>query len=109
MKISSDLSEFDLNLPADEPIEFVEILSEQDVQLLFLSANDAAEQWAEIQLSDGRTLEVCLQTKGGPRLHVVYNDPVVEEISSDGCRNRRLSVLTPHCRAQSSRKRWLDV
>src|SRR5688572_474998 len=86
LKVSSNLSEFDLNLPVNEPVEFIEVLSEQDVQILFLSVNDTAftsEQWAEIELSGGRTLQVCLQAKDGPRLHVVYDDPVVEEVSSE--------------------------
>ena len=109
MRISSDLSEFDLNLPADEAIAFVEILSEQDVQLLFLSANDAAEQWAEIQLSDCRTLEVCLQTKGGPTLRVVYNDPVVEEISSDDYANRKMLSAPLTIVRRTRAKRWLEI
>src|SRR5262245_41681059 len=57
LKVSGELSEFDLSLACDEPIEFIEVLSEQDVQLLFLSINDTtaqAEQWAEIELSEGR-------------------------------------------------------
>lgn len=107
LKVSSDLSEFDLNLPVDEPVEFVEILSEQDSQLLFLSANDSCSpQWAEIELSGSRTLEVCLQF---PILRVVYNDPVVEEISPDDSANRGMlsSPLTIVRKARA--KRWLDV
>jgi RNA polymerase sigma factor (sigma-70 family) len=82
LKVSGELSELDLNLPSAEPPEFVEVTSEQDVQILFLSINDKIsdyEQWAEVELSEGRTLEVCLRTLDGPRLHVVYNDPVAEE------------------------------
>ena len=86
LKVSAELSEFDLNLPSGESPEFIEVTSEQDVQLLFLSINDKiseSEQWAEVELSEGRTLEVCLRTFDGPRLHVVYNDPVVEEFPAD--------------------------
>jgi RNA polymerase sigma factor (sigma-70 family) len=110
VKISSDLSEFDLNLPPDEPVEFVEILSEQDIQLLFLSANDSvSEQWAEIELSESRTLELCLQTIDGPTLRVVYNDPVVEDVSPDDYSNRRMlpSPLTIVRKARA--KRWLEA
>ncbi len=110
LKISSDFSELDLNLPADEPVEFVEILSEQDFQLLFLSVNERnTEHWAEIELSEGRTLEVCLQTKNGPQLRVVYHDPVVEEISSDSSISKGMlsSPLTIVRKARA--KRWLEV
>ena len=111
-KVNSDFCEFDLNLAADEPVEFVEILSEQDVQLLFLSINENAiesEQWAEIELSDGRTLELSVQPNDGPRLHVIYNDPVLEDFSSAGVVTEGLLssplTLVPKARA----KRWLDV
>ena len=110
LKVSSDLSEFDLNLPADEPVKFVEILSEQHVQLLFLSANDSvSEQWAEIELSENRTLEVCLRMIGGPTLRIVYNDPVVEEISADDYANIGIpsSPLTVVRKARA--KRWLEA
>jgi RNA polymerase sigma factor (sigma-70 family) len=82
LKVSSELSEFDLSLACDEPIEFIEVFSEQDVQLLFLSVNDAAvqpEQWAEIELSEDRRLEVCFRISDGPALHVVYDNPGASE------------------------------
>ncbi len=41
LKVSSDLSELDLNLTPDDPIEFVEVFSEQGVQLLFFSIDPA--------------------------------------------------------------------
>jgi RNA polymerase sigma factor (sigma-70 family) len=84
LKVSSELSEFDLSLAGDDPIEFIEVSSEQDVQLLFLSVSDAApqsEQWAEIELSEGRTLELCFRMNGGPSLHVVYNNPGASDVS----------------------------
>jgi RNA polymerase sigma factor (sigma-70 family) len=111
-KVNSDFCELDLNVPGDEPVEFVEILSEQDVQLLFLSVNESAiesEQWAEIELSDGRTLELRVQPNDGPRLHVVYNDPVLEDFSSTGVVIEGFLssplTLVPKARA----KRWVDV
>lgn len=110
LKISSDFSEFDLNLPAGEPVEFVEILSEQDFQLLFLSASETgSEQWAEIELSEGRTLEVRFWMDDGPALRVVYHNPVVEEISSDDSlsKGRLSSPLTIVRKARA--KRWLDA
>jgi hypothetical protein len=105
-KVNSDFCEFDLNLAPDEAVEFVEILSEQGVQLLFLSLNENAVesgQWAEIELSDGRTLELCVQPNDGPRLHVVYNDPVVDFSSAGIVTERFLSsplTLVPKARAK---------
>src|SRR5687768_10250437 len=110
-KVTSDFCEFDLNLAADELVEFVEILSEQGVQLLFMSINEDAvesEQWAEIELSDGRTLDLCVQPNNGPRLHVVYNDPVVDFSSADVVAESFLSsplTLVPKARA----RRLVDV
>ena len=70
LKISSDLTEVDLNLNPEEPVEFVEITSEQDVQLLFFSSGKGyeSEQWAWIELSEGRTLAVFLRLQDGPSL-----------------------------------------
>ena len=82
LKVSSELSELNLNLTPDDPVEFVEVCSEQGVQLLFFSVNPIGpqhEQWAWIELSDGRSLEACFRNDNGPSLHVVYNDPVMEE------------------------------
>ena len=110
-KVNSDFCEFYLNLAAEDRVEFVEILSEQGVQLLFLSINEnslESEQWAEIELSEGRTLELCVQPNGGPTLHVVYNDPVVEFSSAGVVADSFLSsplTLVPKARA----KRLVDV
>jgi RNA polymerase sigma factor (sigma-70 family) len=85
MKVSSDCSELDLNLAPEDPIEFVEICSEQGVQLLFFSINSNGprdEQWAWIELSEGRLLEATYTDADGPSLHVVYRDPAVAEANS---------------------------
>ena len=87
LRVSAELSELELNLACDEPIEFIEVLSEQEVQLLFLSVNDTvaeAEQWAEIELSDGRTLGICFRLDDGPALHVVYNNPATTDLAVIG-------------------------
>jgi len=85
LKVTSDVTELDLNLAPDQRIQFVEVFSEQGVQLLFLSVNDAVvsepEQWACIALSEGRTLEACLSLQNGPSLRVVYKEPASEEVS----------------------------
>ena len=88
VKVSSELSELNLNLSPDDPIEFVEVCSEQGVQLLFFSVNPIGrqhEQWAWIELSDGRSLEACFRNEtGAPSLHVVYKDPLPEDAFATG-------------------------
>src|SRR6185295_16393949 len=82
IKVSSDLSEIDLNLAPEDPIEFVEIFSEQGIQLLFFSINSTGpryEQWARVELSESRLLEATYQDESGPSLHVVYKDPLANE------------------------------
>jgi DNA-directed RNA polymerase specialized sigma24 family protein len=88
LKVSADSSELNLNLTPDEPAEFVEICSEQGLQLLFFSVDPGGprcEQWACIELSEGRSLEACFRNESGPSLHVVYRDPVAAEahVSND--------------------------
>ncbi len=80
-KLGSESSELNLNLTPDEPVEFVEVCSEQGVLLLLLNVDPATaqdEQWAWIELSDGRTLEACFRDDG-PSLHVIYKDPEAAE------------------------------
>src|ERR1043165_8979333 len=87
LKVSSDLSELDLNLTPDDPIEFVEVSSEQGMQMLFFSVDPAgnqAEQWAWIELSGGRSLEACFRDDNGPSLHVLYKDPAPDEAFAAG-------------------------
>ncbi|HKN82065.1 MAG TPA: sigma-70 family RNA polymerase sigma factor, partial [Pyrinomonadaceae bacterium] len=58
LKVNSELSELNLNLTPDEPIEFVNVSSEQGVRLLFFAldpASAAGEQWSWIELSEGRS------------------------------------------------------
>lgn len=97
IKVSSELSEIDLNLAPEDPIEFVEIFSEQGVQLLFFSINSTGpryEQWARIELSEGRLLEATYQDESGPSLHVLYQDPVANEAHA--------AAETPEINASSS-------
>ena len=84
LRVTAELNELDLTLLAGDPVEFIEVLSEQDRQLLFLSTDYGAreiEHWAQVDLSDGRTLEVRLELQHGPRLHIVYNDPDAEQVA----------------------------
>jgi RNA polymerase sigma factor (sigma-70 family) len=82
LTVSSDLNEVNLNLTPDDPIEFVEVCSEQGVPLLFFTVDPVgpeSEQWAWIELSDGRFLEASFYSENGPSLRVIYKDPVAEE------------------------------
>jgi len=83
LKVSSEESELDLNLPQQESIEFIEVFSEQGLQLLFFSVGETdppnTPQWATIELSEGRTLEACLRFENGPALQVIYNEPLLED------------------------------
>ena len=87
LTVSSDLNEVNLNLTPDDPIEFVEVCSEQGVPLLFFTVDPVgpeSEQWAWIELSDGRFLEASFYSENGPSLRVVYKDPVAEEAFDAG-------------------------
>lgn len=85
LKINSDVTELDLNLNADEPVEFIDITSEQGVLLLFLSSGSGSEseQWAWVELSEGRTLAAFLRLQDEPGLRVVYKDPLPAGLSVD--------------------------
>jgi hypothetical protein len=96
IKVSAELSEIDLNLTPEDPVEFVEIFSEQGIQLLFFSVNANGpryEQWASIELSEGRLLEASYQDDTGPSLHVLYKDRAVVGIEISGT-NALSSPLT---------------
>jgi DNA-directed RNA polymerase specialized sigma24 family protein len=98
IKVSSDFSELDLNLAPEDPIEFVEIFSEQGIQLLFFSINSAVpqfEQWAWIELSEGRLLQASYEDKGGPVLHVLYNEPAASEVHSVAETNESNALSSP--------------
>jgi RNA polymerase sigma factor (sigma-70 family) len=87
LKVSSDLNELNLNLTSDDPVEFVEITSEQGVQLLFFSIDmhrPRSAQWASIELSDDRSLQASFRDEYGPNLHVVYKDPLPVASSVNG-------------------------
>jgi len=87
VKVTAESNELNLNLTPDEPAEFVEVCSEQGLQLLFFSVNPGGtqcEQWACIELSEGRSLEACFRNENGPSLHVIYKDPAPLEAHISG-------------------------
>ena len=87
-KISSALSELTLNIKGEEPVNFVEIFSEQNVRLLLLNINElppngSDEQTTRVELSVNRTLDLVLRFRSPwPTLHVTYYDPTYIEPGS---------------------------
>ncbi|WP_263356655.1 RNA polymerase sigma factor [Acidicapsa ligni] len=85
--ITSVHSKFQIKLKPLTRLEFVEVLSEQGVRLLYHDLEDGdidnpVAQSAEVQLSDDRKLTVVVTLEGGvPVVEVSYFDPLVEESS----------------------------
>lgn len=81
-----------LSVPGDEGVEFVEILSEQEVRLLLLDVNEYraladGELTASIALSDERRLEARLTLDGAwPRVRVVYEEPPLAAAAREATR-----------------------
>ena len=115
LKVYSDLNEVSLNIAEDDKIEFIEILSEQNVQLLFFGVPDSAssppDQWARIELNEGRTLEARLQL--GRMLRIVYREPDLSEapepltlIEQDS--SSLVSVVDDNANSGAIRHQWED-
>jgi RNA polymerase sigma factor (sigma-70 family) len=61
LNVSGEMTELNLNSNTDEPVEFIEIFSEQEIRLLFFAptpSTSAGRQRASVELSDGRTLQL---------------------------------------------------
>jgi DNA-directed RNA polymerase specialized sigma24 family protein len=84
-KVSSDLSELDLNITMPEALSFIEVFSEQGIRLLLMSATEPppegpARQSFEVDLSEGRRLELTLKRGSSwPTLHLIYRNPHYKE------------------------------
>jgi RNA polymerase sigma factor (sigma-70 family) len=96
LKITADVTELDLNLNEDEVVEFIDITSEQGMLLLFLSSGTGSEseQWAWIELSEGRTLAAFLRLQDRPSLRVVYKDPIAVAPPAESFANEELREAT---------------
>ena len=68
LKTSSGNSEVHVNLSAEGPANFVEIVSEHGVPLLFYTLDQESyglsEQWAQLELTEGRSLETRICENG---------------------------------------------
>jgi DNA-directed RNA polymerase specialized sigma24 family protein len=87
-KVISERIEHSLKVSLLEQIGLVEVLSEQGIRLLCLYVEappeGAIEQWAEVHLSDDRTLRVTLKFQDQwPSLELTYSDPHFAEVLSD--------------------------
>ncbi|HKY45303.1 MAG TPA: RNA polymerase sigma factor, partial [Pyrinomonadaceae bacterium] len=80
-KVGSELSEQTLSINLPEKIDFIEVLGEQEVRLLFFSVdelppNGAYSRSVRIELSDERMLAATLSfSYPWPTLQVTYSDP----------------------------------
>jgi DNA-directed RNA polymerase specialized sigma24 family protein len=88
-KLGAEVNEQTLRLDAPEPVDFVELFSEQQIRLLLLSVapppEGASQQEARVELSDGRVLEAALSFGGDrPTLRVVYTDPLSQVARESG-------------------------
>jgi DNA-directed RNA polymerase specialized sigma24 family protein len=85
--VTSPHSEVQIKLDAYRPVEFVEVMSEQGVRLLFYSVEEPnilepAAQKRKVELSDGRTLSLEIALHDGvPTVEVDYFDPLAEDSS----------------------------
>ncbi|MBA2732687.1 MAG: sigma-70 family RNA polymerase sigma factor [Acidobacteria bacterium] len=87
-KVGSELNEQSLSINVAEKIDFVEILSEQDIRLLLVCVEEQSpdgfyKSSTCVRLSDDRTLEVTLSfSNPWPTLQVVYSDPLLNAESA---------------------------
>jgi DNA-directed RNA polymerase specialized sigma24 family protein len=85
LRINSQLSELELSIHDQSPLEFIEVYSERGMRLILFSLehveNAPMEQRAKIELSEGRTLELIFKVGcTWPSLQVIYRDPLLQEI-----------------------------
>ncbi|HJQ24574.1 MAG TPA: sigma-70 family RNA polymerase sigma factor [Blastocatellia bacterium] len=83
--LGSEVNEQTLNINVSEKIGFVEVFSEQELRLLFLTVeappDGPVEQPAVIELSEGRRLELTVSFQAPwPQVRVVYFDPTVSAL-----------------------------
>ncbi|HEX8163549.1 MAG TPA: sigma-70 family RNA polymerase sigma factor [Pyrinomonadaceae bacterium] len=87
-RVNSELNEQTLDLDLSEPINFIEVFSEQQIRLLLMNVDQPppegpGEQRLTIELSGERTIDLQLRfSSPRPTLHVVYHDPTFKEVES---------------------------
>jgi RNA polymerase sigma factor (sigma-70 family) len=86
LKVNSELSELQLSIHDQSPVEFIEVFSERGMRLILFSLENGesapAEQQARVELSDERTLELIFDIGGPwPSLRISYRDPLLKEVN----------------------------
>jgi len=83
-RLTSDITEFTTRVHLDEPIEFVEVLSEQGLRLAFLEASDLGQPIrGALTLGDDRTLHLALDiSEAWPSITVRYVDPHFDQFEA---------------------------
>jgi RNA polymerase sigma factor (sigma-70 family) len=83
LKISGETNEIILNRKGDEPVEFIEVFSEQGIRLMFFEPQPSAGvecQENNVELSDGRRLQVSYDPGGEWSSFLIsYCDPELSE------------------------------
>jgi RNA polymerase sigma factor (sigma-70 family) len=83
LKISGATNEIILNRKGDEPVEFIEVFSEQGIRLMFFEPSSPAGVGREensVELSDGRRLQVTYDPGGEwSSFLIAYCDPELSE------------------------------
>jgi DNA-directed RNA polymerase specialized sigma24 family protein len=103
LKVNSELSELRLSIHDQSPLEFIEVHSERGMRLIMFSLvhgeNAPLEQRAQIELSEGRRLELSFKLGcAWPSLHVIYRDPLLQEINH-ALNDEPIGTLTLVCNA----------
>ncbi|HEY9401504.1 MAG TPA: sigma-70 family RNA polymerase sigma factor [Pyrinomonadaceae bacterium] len=93
-RVNSEFNELKLVVDMAEPIRFVEIFSEQQTRLLFLEVElppeGDSEQPLNVELSDGRTLDLSLKfCSPWPTVQVCYRDPSYKFLETLAAEMRR--------------------
>ncbi|MBO0859854.1 MAG: sigma-70 family RNA polymerase sigma factor [Chloracidobacterium sp.] len=103
-RVGSEFSELGVNVNLTEPVQFIEVISEQEVRLLFLPVGDPPPQGPyentnRVELSDGRSLTATLRfTSPWPSVHIVYHDPQLRtepDAESDEISGERPGFVIP--------------
>jgi RNA polymerase sigma factor (sigma-70 family) len=80
--VGTEFTEQTLSVNVAEKIDFIEVLGEQDIRLLFLSVEELPpdgphQHSVRVELSDQRTLEATLSfSNPWPTVQVLYRDPL---------------------------------
>jgi RNA polymerase sigma factor (sigma-70 family) len=109
-KVNSEDSEFDLHLDHDAPVDFIEVTSEQHIQLLFVippsPANPNGSIWGRLALRDGRELSVRVEPGQQRAIHVHYfQRPLPQDVALADLLAQRVPMLSLVRTNESTRNR----